>query len=128
MGPAGTVHMPLRDWARFVRPFLSPNEDSPGFLKAASLTRLLSPQVSDAEMGAEIALGWLIAKREWAKVRGGAGTVFNHAGSNTMWFCSIWGAPEAGFATLQASNAGPNVAGGPVDAAAGVMIDRFGKL
>ena len=48
-------------------------------------------------------MGWLVVPREWA-----GGYALTHTGSNTMWFCVMWVAPEKGAAFVAATNvAGP---------------------
>lgn len=48
--------------------------------------------------------------------------VLTHAGSNGMWYCVAWVAPERGFAVLSAVNIGGDDAAQACDDAAGAMI------
>ncbi len=101
LGPAGTVHLPLADWAKFIRVFLDPAQ---AFLSADSLARLQAPPPAG-----DYALGWGVLSDP------AAGRVLTHAGSNTMWYAQAVVAPEAGTAILVASNCagepGPNAVG-----------------
>lgn len=65
--------------------------------------------------------------RSWAKgtSAGATGKVLSHAGSNTLWFCVTWVAPEIDFAVLVACNEGGDAADKACDEAAGAMIREF---
>ena len=96
MGPAGTVHASLEDYARFVRVFLT---DGGGWLSPESIARLTAP-VADAS-GA-YALGWgVLPPQPWTG--GGPGLV--HDGSNTMWLARAAMAPARRAAAICVSNA-----------------------
>jgi CubicO group peptidase (beta-lactamase class C family) len=114
LGPAGTVHMTLRDWARFARLHLGvPAADGKALLRADTLQALRTPPA-----GGDYALGWAVAKRGWAP-----GPILTHNGSNTMWFCVAWLAPDARFAVLVTCNQGD--AAKACDAVAGACIRRY---
>ncbi|MFY9342678.1 MAG: serine hydrolase domain-containing protein [Planctomycetota bacterium] len=114
LGPAGTVHMTLRDWAKFAALHLGlPGLDGKPLLAAATLTALHTPPP-----GADYALGWNVTKRSWAP-----GPVLTHTGSNTLWFCVAWLAPEAKFAVLVTCNQGEGSAA--TDAVAAACVQRF---
>lgn len=74
MGPAGTVHMSLPDYARFLRLFLTGGD---GVLNRSTIEALGTP---GAGAGRAYALGWAVEQMEWA-----AGPVLLHEGSNTLW-------------------------------------------
>ena len=96
MGPAGTVHASLEDYARFVRVFLT---GGGGWLSPESIARLTAP-VADAS-GA-YALGWgVLPPQPWTG--GGPGLV--HDGSNTMWLARAAMAPARRAAAICVSNA-----------------------
>ncbi len=136
IGPAGTVHMSLPDWARFIAMHTRGDhallDDKPAddpafaFVSKASLAKL--HQAIDGE-GANAkttdtsgyAMGWGVAARPWAD-----GRVLTHSGSNTMWFCVVWIAPKKDFAVLVACNAGLDAAGA-TDQAAGAIIGELLK-
>jgi len=115
LGPAGTVHATLRDWAKFARLHLgvAPKKDEQPLLRDATLRVLHTP-----EAGEDYALGWSVARRGWAP-----GPILTHAGSNTMWYCVAWLAPEIDFAVLVTCNSGDGAAA--CDAVAGAMIRKF---
>jgi D-alanyl-D-alanine carboxypeptidase len=89
LGPAGTVHLPLSDWANFVRVFIDPEQR---FLSRASLGHLAAPVVP------EYALGWAIMDVP------DAGRVLTHDGSNTAWLAEVVAAPERRIALLVVTN------------------------
>jgi len=62
-------------------------------------------------------MGWGVVGRDWA-----GGRVLTHSGSNTMWFCTVWMAPEKDFAVLVATNMGGDKAAKGCDAASTAMI------
>jgi CubicO group peptidase (beta-lactamase class C family) len=96
IAPAGTLHMPLGDWAKFIAFHLG--AEAPAALSGAA-GQLKKLHEASTEEPHE-ALGWKTANREWG------GAVLTHAGSNTKWFCVAWLAPERGFAVLAAVNQG----------------------
>jgi CubicO group peptidase (beta-lactamase class C family) len=144
LGPAGTVHATLRDWAKFVADQLRAGRSGKALLKPKTYEKLHTPP-----FGGDYALGWLLAERDW-----GGGTVMTHAGSNTMNFAVVWmtsptvqrspGAavdgrsdalrietpdgrrsPKGDFAVLVVTNQGPPAAAKACDAAAGALIKLF---
>ena len=92
LGPAGTVHISLADYGKFLRAMMVP-----GWLSQDSLTRLITPLPSEV-----YALGWIApGQRKWA-----SGPVLLHNGSNTMWFCTTVIAPARNLAMVSVSNDG----------------------
>jgi len=112
LGPAGTVHCTLEDWAKFVSDHLRGERGEKALLKPETYRKLDTPP-----FGGEYALGWLVVEREW-----GGGTVLTHAGSNTMNYAVAWLAPKLGFAVLVTTNQGGPAAGNACDEAAGALI------
>lgn len=96
LGPAGTVHAPLEDWARFVADHLRGLRGEPGLLQPATYRTLIDPS-----LGGDYALGWRVVERSW-----GGGTVLNHCGCNTMFYANAWLAPARDFAVLVCANQG----------------------
>ncbi len=118
MGPAGTVHCPLGDWAKFVADELRGARGEKALLKPGTYKILQTPP-----FGGDYALGWLVADREW-----GGGLVLSHSGSNTMNFAVVWIAPARDFAVLIVCNQGGTVAFKACDEAAAKLIDlHLGK-
>jgi CubicO group peptidase (beta-lactamase class C family) len=112
MGPAGTVHCSLGDWAKFI------GDQLRGARGAGLLVRPETYKtLQTAAFGGDYAFGWLVAERPW-----GGGTVLTHAGSNTMNFAVAWIAPRRDFAVLVVTNQGGADAQAAADQAAGVLI------
>jgi CubicO group peptidase (beta-lactamase class C family) len=96
LGPAGTVHMPLADWSRFIADQLRGAQNKPALLTAASYHHLQQPWPGDT-----YARGWVVVQRPWAK-----GKTLTHSGSNTMHYAVVWLAPEIDLAVLIVCNQG----------------------
>lgn len=94
LGPAGTVHMSLADYARFLGVFL---RDGAGWITPAALAVLTTAMGTG---NPPYAGGWIVAAGQpWAR-----GTALTHNGSNTMWYASTWVAPGLGRALVAVSN------------------------
>jgi CubicO group peptidase (beta-lactamase class C family) len=93
LGPAGTVHCALEDWAKFVRVHVGAGPE--GYLSADALARLHAPPAE----GDPYAAGWGVLDRE------GEPRALQHAGSNTMNYAVVLAVPEAGRGVLVAANA-----------------------
>ena len=108
LGPAGTVHCALLDWAKFVSLHLRGESEATGFLKPETFVRLhtLAPR-------GEYAMGWGVSQHPRE------GRVLLHAGSNTLWFVQAWLVPEQKYAILVATNVG----GDRAEHATGVAIE-----
>lgn len=112
IGPAGRVHAPLADWAKFVADQLRGARGEPALLKAESYAAL------HAVAGeGDFALGWIVARRGW-----GGGAVLTHSGCNTMNYSVAWLAPKRNFAVLVCINQGDDVAARAADEAAAALI------
>ncbi|UJR79659.1 serine hydrolase domain-containing protein [Sandaracinus amylolyticus] len=113
LGPAGTVHCTLADWARFVDWTMSPPESGPLALSTDAHARLVTP-TSDGW-----APGWQVTSRLWAR-----GPVLVHGGSNTTFYVVVWALPEERRALFAATN----VFGDPgvlaTDGAIGWMLEH----
>jgi CubicO group peptidase (beta-lactamase class C family) len=92
LGPAGTVHCSLRDWAAFVRVHLqSALGIKTPFLRPESVAEL---HTDPHQQG--YAMGWAIPQSG----------VLTHAGSNTLWFAVATVEPRANRFYLVATNWG----------------------
>lgn len=91
LGPAGTVHISIEDWAKFVSLWFTNKE--PTILDRSILTELSAPE------SGEYAAGWYVVQRNWA-----GGTALNHDGTNTYWYSTLWIAPERGLAYVAVAN------------------------
>ncbi len=112
IAPAGTVHAPLEDWARFVALHLRGargelREGDP-LRERTTFEQLHFPRGDEA-----YALGWGAGQRPWA-----GGRVLTHSGSNTMWFATVVIAPDANAAALAVTNCG----GRPAERACGELV------
>jgi len=112
LGPAGTVHCPIGDWAKFIADQLHGAQGKRALLQSETYKRLQRPAFGERD-----ALGWVVAKRDW-----GGGTVLSHAGSNSMNYAVIWLAPERDFAVLVCTNQGGDGAKKACDEAAAGLI------
>jgi CubicO group peptidase (beta-lactamase class C family) len=115
IGPAGTVHLTMEGWGRFVVDQLKSFDGRGSILSPESYRHLHTPL-----FGGDYAGGWGIVTRKWA-----GGEAFTHAGSNTQNFAVVWMAPMAPhrrFAVLVATNAGGERAARACDDAAGALI------
>lgn len=99
LGPAGTAHMSLADYARFVAAMMG---GAPDWISDETRRHLLTP-ASGAPLG--YAAGWGVGTAPWAGV-GEAGPTITHSGSNTMWFATVLAAPERGLGYIALCNDG----------------------
>ena len=91
LGPAGTVHISIEDWAKFISLWFTDKE--PAILDRNILDELSTPEAGN------YAAGWLVYQQEWA-----GGTVLHHNGTNTFWFATLWIAPSLGVAYVAVAN------------------------
>jgi D-alanyl-D-alanine carboxypeptidase len=114
IGPAGTVHMPLADYAMFLKAMLDGLAGEGDYLSPETVAALFTP-----EAGESYVLGWGVDEREWA-----GGRAFFHLGSNQIWTAVVWLAPERGLAAVAVANAGREYAEAPLDRAVVALIER----
>ncbi|HEY3242230.1 MAG TPA: serine hydrolase domain-containing protein, partial [Phycisphaerae bacterium] len=112
IGPAGTVHCTIGDWAKFVALHLAGARGAARLLKPETFGKLQIPPE-----GGDYAMGWRVVQRDWA-----GGRALTHAGSNTLWFAVVWIAPEKNFAVLVACNQGGEQAAKACDEVVGALI------
>ena len=112
LGPAGTAHMTLEDYGRFLALFLN---DGGGFAAPGTMARLTTPPA-----GADYALGWI--SRASSPLTGGR--MLGHEGSNTLWHMTALVAPDAGFAVIAAAN--DHARGGPATQGLATALARIG--
>ena len=116
LGPAGTVHASIDDWAKFIALHLTMGRAHPDLLPASEFIRLHTP-VMGKPPEPNYAMGWEVVKRSW-----GGGTVLTHSGSNTLWYCTAWLAPRRNFAILVNCNQGGIQAAKACDAVSAALI------
>lgn len=97
IGPAGTIHMSLSDWARFVDEHLHGEFGESSLLGTLTFERLHRPTLES------YAYGWVVQPS--SDLAGGDPMLW-HNGSNTMWYslAMLW--PDHDTAFLFASNDG----------------------
>ena len=126
LGPAGTVHASLADWAKYVQLHL---RGARADVKVGEITlaretfaRLHAPYPGkDPKYG----YGWVFEKPAWVT---GGGSGFWHNGSNTMWYCVTWLEPEKGMAVLVAANQAAPKAEGAVAEVAALLLQEHERL
>jgi CubicO group peptidase (beta-lactamase class C family) len=116
IGPAGTVHCSIRDWAKFIIAHLKGARGTGGLLLKPETFKMLHTPGFDGDY----ALGWDVKRRNWA-----GGKVLTHTGSNTMSFAVVWMAPKRDFAVLVASNQGAGDVAKGCDEAVWMLINEF---
>jgi D-alanyl-D-alanine carboxypeptidase len=116
LGPAGTVHASLGDWAKFARLHFNGSEGS--LTLAPSTLSRLHTQFPTALFD-PIRYGW-----GWGFFDDVGGVALGHDGSNGLWYCSCQVLPKQGVAFLAVSNIGSdkNGNGGP---ACGKVIQKL---
>lgn len=135
IGPAGIVHCTIGDWAKFVALHLraakaeaEKDHSQLTMLKAETFKKLHTPGAGpDGTTDGNYAMGWLITNRPWAANPPSPGLVLTHAGSNTMWYCVTWLAPEKDFAILVTCNQGGEAAVKACDQAVVMLLREVEK-
>jgi CubicO group peptidase (beta-lactamase class C family) len=132
-GPAGCVHLPLADWARYAVLHLSaagPANVKDGsrtgmkpLLPVAALRKLHTP-FGDAidSVGTKYAMGWGVRNLPGS---GGGGIELTHSGSNTMWYAVISLRMSENRAILIATNQGGPSAGAACGEVKAALLRRL---
>jgi CubicO group peptidase (beta-lactamase class C family) len=115
LGPAGTVHVSLREHARFLIAHMRGAQGEDGIVSAATFEKLHTPFPETT-----YAQGWGVAERDWAR-----GSTLSHNGSNTLWYHTVWLAPERDVAIVAATNVAGKHTPGVVDSTVGAILRRF---
>jgi len=113
LGPAGTVHCTIQDWAKFITDQLRGARDEPGFLSPQAYTMLLT------NYGGDYSLGWALVEADWA-----GGVAYQHAGSNGIYYAEAWVVPNLNLAVMVVANA----AGRTTFDAAKEAIEKVGEM
>ena len=116
MGPAGTAHMSVLDFARWAGWNAGEGKRGPALVSSETLKKLHRPvieaRIANAPPGTpsagKYALGWGLPNVEWS-----VDPLVQHAGSNTMNLAHIWLDPKRDVAFVTMTN----VAGDKADAA-----------
>lgn len=114
VGPAGTVHCSMTDWAKFLRLHVKGfRGEKTALLQPATFVRLHTPLGGqDYTPG-----GWIRTERDWA-----GGPVLTHAGSNTLNLAVTWLAPRKNLGVLAVTNRADGQADDGTDAAIGLLL------
>ena len=115
LGPAGTVHVSLADYAEFMIEHLAGARGEGELVSAGAFEKLHTPSP-----GSRYALGWVVEERVWAN-----GRVLLHVGSNNMWRAVVWLAPERNLGFYAVTNAADDASGAATEAAVDALIARF---
>jgi CubicO group peptidase (beta-lactamase class C family) len=118
LGPAGTVHCSIPDWAKFAALHLAGARGTARLLKPSTFRALQTPP-----SGFDYAGGWVVGERTWA-----GGRALSHTGSNTNWFATIWLAPARNFGVLVVTNQGGQVAETATDQAVVALLQSLDFL
>ena len=149
-GPVGLAHMTITDWAKFVGLHLRGDPANPhcqaALLKPDTFAELhtATPNTTYFEAGSVLrgitflatgdatpamtyGGGWCVSPASWAGGTrpGDTGRRLWHAGSNGMWLCATFIAPEIDFAVLVACNRGLDIAIWKTRQAARALIRTF---
>lgn len=108
LGPAGTVHVCLADWAKFASAHLLGAQGKGSLLRPETFTKLHAPRD-----GFRYAGGWGV----------GQDGSLGHDGSNGSWYTRVRVRPRANVAVLVGANAGGDEAQKAVDAAEKVLAE-----
>jgi D-alanyl-D-alanine carboxypeptidase len=124
LGPAGTAHMTLGDFASYAAWHMRQGKGSaleltPESWEKLHTTRLPRPNKAAGEPTA----GWFVCRRPWAK-----GDCLTHTGSNTMNYAMAWIAPKEQLALVSVSNQGGNKAGEACDSLIAGSLRALGLL
>lgn len=115
VGPAGTVHLTMQDFARFAAQHIAGERGVDGLVSAATFRRMHTQAPGTAS-----GLGWLLAVRGWAD-----GIALHHEGSNQLWYANMWLAPNRDFGVLAVTNGGQDRGFRSTEAAVEALIERF---
>ena len=124
LGPGGTVHVSILDWAKYIADHLRGARAQDGILlRAATYARLHRGYPMEGSPSA-YALGWMILQRDWARGQQprDIGRCLHHGGSNNSWYALVWIAPERNSAFLCTTNIGGHSIFPKIDTVIGRVI------
>ncbi len=116
LGPAGTVHTTLSDYAQYMFAHLEGERGIPGLVTAETFQFLHTPV-----RNASYALGWEIDNDQAFT----EGPVFFHLGSNLRWFANAGLAPGLNIGVLMVTNAANDAAGDSTDELGQLLVQRI---
>jgi CubicO group peptidase (beta-lactamase class C family) len=127
IGPGGTIHVSLDDWAKFAIEHLKGARGEDGDLLEAEAYARLHRGREHGSGKTSYALGWFVFDRAWAKgpKPSDTGRCLHHGGSNNSWFALAWIAPERNLAVLCATNIGGGGVFPKIDAVIAKVIAEY---
>ncbi len=116
LGPAGTIHTTLSDYAQYMFAHLEGERGIPGLVMAETFQFLHTPVRNSS-----YALGWEVDDSQ-AFVEG---PVFSHNGSNLRWWANAGLAPGLNVGVLMVTNAASDAATDGVDELGQLLVQRI---
>ena len=117
-GPAGMVHVSVKDWAKFIVMHLEGEKGGSTLLKPASFKVLHTPPF-DTVVG--YALGWVVESGSpWTDEM-----MLTHTGSNGLNLAMVWMLSESDFAVLVTTNIASLSASSACYDAFSILISKF---
>lgn len=132
LGPAGTIHMSVLDFARWVAWNAGEGKRGPGLVSAEVLKKMHTPFVSTGARDVAApgtpktggyALGWGSVQESWA-----AAPAITHTGSNTMNLATAMFWPGADFGFVMMTNIGGQPADEALRKLAAELYKKFGAM
>jgi len=118
IGPAGMVHVSVKDWAKFIVMHLEGEKGGSTLLKPASFKVLHTPPF-DTVVG--YALGWVVESGSpWTDEM-----MLTHTGSNGLNLAMVWMLSESDFAVLVTTNIASLSASSACYDAFSILISKF---
>ena len=115
LGPAGTIHASLSDYAKYMLAHINGERGEPGLLTAATFQFLHAPYA-----GQNYGMGWGVDNSS-----PDLGAILEHTGSNTRWLAQVGLVPALEIGVLVVTNAGGDAAQVAVDAMSNLMAQRI---
>lgn len=116
LGPAGTVHTTLSDYAQYMFAHLEGERGIPGLVTAETFQFLHTPV-----RNASYALGWEVDDG----LTGTEGPVFSHAGSNARWWANAGLVPGLNVGVFMVTNAANDAAQEGSDELGQLLVQRI---
>lgn len=118
IGPAGTVHLSIFDWIKYIRFHLQGAEGKQQTILKLNMFKKLQAPITNPPP--PYAMGWIVDKMPWAN-----GNVLVHAGSNELWYAKVWIAPKRDIAILIIINQGGKQASAASNATASILMQHY---
>ncbi|HOV87652.1 MAG TPA: serine hydrolase domain-containing protein [Syntrophobacteraceae bacterium] len=131
MGPAGTVHLSVLDFARWAGWNAGEGKCKPALVKPETLRKLHTPVISTPEKkdaapgtprGGKYALGWGWMTVDWAPY-----PLLYHGGSNSMNLAHVWIDPQRDLAMVFVTNIGGPKADAALLHLAHKLYSKYGR-